>query len=91
MMREPDAEFYGYQLMRATGCRSGTIYGNLAKLMEKGWLESRWEDVRPTDAKRPARRLYKLTPTGVKLAKTTLEEFRLSLGEDFLREDLRWA
>ncbi|MGW5284454.1 PadR family transcriptional regulator [Streptomyces collinus] len=51
---------YGYELMGITGFPSGKLYPILARLESAGWLETRWEDVDPAEARRPRRRLYRI-------------------------------
>ena len=59
-----DADHYGLAIGSATRLPSGTIHPILARLEGLDWLSSRWEDVDPTDAGRPRRRLYRLTESG---------------------------
>lgn len=59
-------EHYGLELMGATGLPSGSIYPALRLLEVRGWISSRWEAVDPADVGRSARRLYRLTPDGLK-------------------------
>src|SRR6266571_2124430 len=49
---------YGLELMRLTGQPSGTLYPNLAKFEEAGWLVGGKEDIDPHAEGRPARRFY---------------------------------
>jgi DNA-binding PadR family transcriptional regulator len=53
---------YGYDLSRETGLASGTLYPILARLADRGLLETRWEDDPPEG--RPRRHLYRLTAHG---------------------------
>lgn len=62
---------YGYELMKAAGLSSGTLYPLLARLTDDGWLESRWEDSEFPG--KPPRQLYRLTPTGRLQARYALE------------------
>jgi DNA-binding PadR family transcriptional regulator len=64
MLEAPDASWYGLELARKTGIKTGTIYPVLARLERAGWLESAFETVDPAIEKRPRRRLYKLTGVG---------------------------
>jgi DNA-binding PadR family transcriptional regulator len=41
----------------------GGLYKALHRLEEAGYVESEWEDVDPTEVKRPRRRIYKITGT----------------------------
>src|ERR1700733_3076249 len=61
---DPTRQWYGLELMRASELKSGTVYPALARLEKAGWLESSWEEIDPSKAKRPLRRLYKLTARG---------------------------
>ena len=69
---DPGRELYGIEIGLAAGLRSGTVYPILARLEGVGWVESRWEDVDPVDAGRPARRYYRLTPSGAEHAREAL-------------------
>jgi PadR family transcriptional regulator PadR len=53
---------HGYDISRVTGLAAGTLYPILARLTERGMLESRWEDEPPTG--RPRRHLYRLSAEG---------------------------
>jgi DNA-binding PadR family transcriptional regulator len=67
-LEDPAEPQYGFDLMRATGLASGTLYVMLARLQRAGWLSSQQEDVDPVATGRPARRLYRLTPDGAQAA-----------------------
>jgi PadR family transcriptional regulator, regulatory protein PadR len=58
---------YGYDLMKATDIKSGTLYPALMRLEEKGLMESRWSE--PQNDGRPPRHIYRLTDAGLKLAR----------------------
>jgi PadR family transcriptional regulator PadR len=64
---------YGFELMQLTKQPSGTAYPILATLERAGWIESRQEDVDPSKAGRPRRRIYAITPDGEALATAKLE------------------
>src|SRR4051812_24871421 len=64
MLDRPADPWYGLELARRADLKSGTVYPALARLERVGWLQSEWEDVDPAIAKRPRRRLYRLTPSG---------------------------
>jgi PadR family transcriptional regulator PadR len=53
----PASERYGYDLIRETGLKAGSLYPVLIRLADRGLTESRWE---PGQG-RPARQLYRLT------------------------------
>lgn len=59
LLDDPDADFYGYQLMKATGYDSGTLYDVLKRLVDVGWLTA---DERPQTTERRQRRHYRWTP-----------------------------
>ncbi|MEO3814128.1 helix-turn-helix transcriptional regulator [Sphaerisporangium sp. B11E5] len=65
---------YGLEICAAAGLQPGTIHPILARLEGIGWLESRWEDLDPHEAKRPRRRYYQLTPDGLEQARVALAE-----------------
>jgi DNA-binding PadR family transcriptional regulator len=57
---------YGRSIVDETGLTNGTVYPALARLENLGLIRSTWEDLRLARAsKRPARRYYDLTPSGV--------------------------
>ena len=58
----PEQWRYGYDLSRETGLASGTLYPILARLADRGLLETRWENDPPEG--RPRRHLYRLTAQG---------------------------
>ncbi|HVN12018.1 MAG TPA: helix-turn-helix transcriptional regulator [Kineosporiaceae bacterium] len=72
LLEDPQREIYGRELGEAAGLPSGTIHPILARLEGMGWLESRWEDIDPSAAGRPARRYYRLTPDGAVRARDAL-------------------
>jgi PadR family transcriptional regulator PadR len=53
---------HGYDLLKQTGLKSGTLYPILARLQRGGWLEQRWE--KSSGAGRPPRHLYRLSRKG---------------------------
>jgi DNA-binding PadR family transcriptional regulator len=63
---QPQAWRYGYDLMKETGLRSGTLYPLLIRLSDQGLLDSEW---RPAEsAGRPPRHAYRLTRAGLAAA-----------------------
>ncbi|MGV9310214.1 PadR family transcriptional regulator [Nonomuraea sp. NPDC004354] len=78
----PDREFYGLELMNATGLASGTVYPILGRLEGLGWVESRHEDpgvgIRE---KRPTRRYYRLTPDGLESGRAAIARAHRSRGQ----------
>lgn len=69
---EATRERYGSDIGAEAGLASGTVHPILARLEGIGWLESRWEDIDPRVAGRPARRYYRLTESGAVSAPTAL-------------------
>lgn len=60
---------YGYDISRDTGLKSGTLYPILMRMADRKLLETSWETTEPG---KPPRHLYRLTPTGLKLAREHL-------------------
>ena len=64
-----EPEFHGFGAAEALGeaglggrlLGHGTLYKALGRLEDQGLLESRWEDVDPSEVGRPRRRLYRVT------------------------------
>jgi PadR family transcriptional regulator, regulatory protein PadR len=73
-LADPAEDRYGLSLMRATGLRSGTLYPVLQRLQDAGWVRAEWERIDPSAQGRPARRYYRLTPSGVEQARFALAE-----------------
>lgn len=56
---------YGFEIMRATGLPSGTVYPLLRRLEAAGHLSSSWEDAETAHEEgRPPRRYYSATAEG---------------------------
>lgn len=64
---------HGYDIAKATGLQSGTLYPILARLEHRGYLDSKW--LESTQAGRPPRHAYRLTAAGVAFARETVKEF----------------
>lgn len=58
---------HGYDLARAAGIKSGTLYPLLIRLEAQGYLEAEWQAPEPG---RPPRHAYRLTRNGVELARS---------------------
>lgn len=58
---------HGYDLCRRGQVKSGTLYPLLIRLEEQGYLEAQWQA--PAEAGRPPRHAYRLTVTGLALAR----------------------
>jgi DNA-binding MarR family transcriptional regulator len=70
MLQAPDQNHWGFEIMKKTGLKSGTLYPLLARLETAGWVESDWET--QTDPGRPRRRYYRLTGVGARSARIEL-------------------
>jgi DNA-binding PadR family transcriptional regulator len=64
---------YGYELSRETGLKSGTLYPILIRLEKYAMLEACWV---ATEDGVPPRHTYRLTPSGLELARAKLAEAR---------------
>ena len=78
-MENPSRPRYGLELAKRTGLKSGTVYPALGRLEQQGWLTSEVEDVDPTLAKRPARRIYTLTNAGMAGATAAARRYQAAL------------
>jgi PadR family transcriptional regulator, regulatory protein PadR len=58
---------HGYELARVAGVKSGTLYPLLIRLEAQGHLEAEWQQ--PAEGVRPPRHAYRLTASGVQLAR----------------------
>ena len=58
---------HGYELTRAADVKSGTLYPLLIRLEGQGYLEAEWQP--PSQGGRPPRHAYRLTASGVQLAR----------------------
>ena len=67
LLTQPQAWRHGYDLSKATGLQSGTLYPLLIRLSDQGLLESDWRA--PLQPGRPARHAYRLTAAGADLAR----------------------
>lgn len=71
MLDAPTEETYGFQLTKATGLPSGSVYPILRRLEDQGLVKTRREAIDP-DSPRPRYRVYyRLTGEGQRLARTT--------------------
>lgn len=68
---------YGFDVMDATSLPSGTVYPILSRLERAGFIRAHWEEAAAArEEKRPARRYYKVTPTGVEVLEEMIERYR---------------
>ncbi len=80
-----DGEFHGFLIAKEVGDLNkarmlvghGTLYKALGRLHASGLLTSRWEDdAVAAEARRPRRRLYKLTALGERAARTSTAQIQ---------------
>jgi PadR family transcriptional regulator, regulatory protein PadR len=69
-LEDPAAPRYGYDLMKAAGLKSGTLYPMLSRLEHEKLVTSGWETPRH-QGERP-RRYYRLTGEGIPAARLEL-------------------
>src|SRR5438093_11011461 len=69
---EPAHWRHGYEIAKATGLKSGTLYPILTRLADRGLMEACWEEEQP--AGRPRRHLYRLTADGLAQAGAALAQ-----------------
>jgi PadR family transcriptional regulator, regulatory protein PadR len=68
---------YGFDVIDQTGLPSGSVYPALSRLERDGYVKSDWEDTIEAHAeKRPARRYYRLTASGVRALEQAVEQYR---------------
>ena len=65
----------GADVQKRCAIASGTLYPILLRLESAGWFVSRWENIDPSSAGRPRRRLYRLTPNGLTRASEVFASF----------------
>ena len=65
----------GVDVRKATGLSTGTLYPILLRFEEAGWLTSKWENVDPSEAGRPRKRLYRISSSGCVKAREVLASF----------------
>ena len=73
-LTDPAAPRYGYDLMKAAGLPSGTLYPMLARLEDQKLVSSAWETPQ-AGGERP-RRYYQLTGEGIRVARLELAQVR---------------
>lgn len=72
---EPNREWYGLEMVQATGLATGTVYPIITRLEQARWIASRWEtpaEQAEDGQPRPRRRYYQLTEEGAENARLAL-------------------
>ncbi len=81
---QADAEgraVHGWAIMNDTKWPGPTVYGVLDRLEDCQWITGEWEDQNPKSGK-PRRRLYRLTPEGLRELHDLVAERRPSALEN---------
>jgi PadR family transcriptional regulator PadR len=76
MLEEPGRSWYGLELAEAGEIGSATIYAALTRMERAGLLRASWETGTPSQLGRPQRRLYTLTPEGIRAGGEALANYR---------------
>src|SRR5208282_1602351 len=71
-LADPADPRYGYDLMKAAGLKSGTLYPLLGRLEDEKLVTSAWETPQQ-DGQRP-RKYYRLTGEGIRVARLELAQ-----------------
>ena len=58
---------HGYEIMHRVGIKSGTLYPILIRLADQQFVEAEWQESRVPG--RPPRQVYRLTASGLELAR----------------------
>ena len=74
LMSDSRKAWSGSQIAPVAGLKSGTLYPALLRMQRSGCLTCRWEDIDPSEAGRPRRRLYALTGEGERVARQIASE-----------------
>lgn len=80
LLNRKQGKIYGYEILKETGLKSGSLYPILARLEKRGWVKSDWAPPDETSPQRPRRRYYHLTKDGEKQAWQVVKD----LQEDFV-------
>ena len=71
---------YGFDIIDRTGLPSGTVYPALSRLERDGYVKSSWEDERRAHKDgRPARRYYRVTASGVRVLRESVDYYHALL------------
>ena len=82
LLEQPREWRYGYDLSKATGLKSGTLYPILMRLDEQGLVESGWRE--SDQPGRPPRHIYRLSRKGLRFAEQQSSE----IGQEILNKPL---
>jgi DNA-binding MarR family transcriptional regulator len=73
----PNDSFAGSDIAKVTKILSGVMYPMLMRLERARWLHSKWEGVDASSLGRPRKRLYRITPTGLRKTRAAFAELGL--------------
>jgi PadR family transcriptional regulator PadR len=79
-LEHPQERLAGSDILKQTGMLSGTLYPILMRLERASWLESEWEQLKPSEIGRPRKRLYRLRAHGYNKANAALAELGVPHG-----------
>lgn len=71
LSERPQQWRHGYDLIKQTGLLSGTLYPLLIRMTDQGLVEAEWRE--PAQPGRPARHAYRLTASGLALARASAQ------------------
>ena len=67
---------HGFDIIDASGLKSGTVYPILRRLEDAGMLRARWEPAADArEAQRPPRRYYQITGAGTQALSSATDRF----------------
>ncbi len=67
---------HGFDIIDASGLKSGTVYPILRRLEDAGMLRARWESIADArDAQRPPRRYYQMTGAGAQALRDATQRY----------------
>ena len=72
LLEDPLTWRHGYEISKATGLKPGTLYPLLMRLADLQYLASEWKQ--PEQQGRPPRHVYRLTGSGIELAREVARE-----------------
>ena len=76
----PQEGLTGADIWKQTKLLSGTLYPILMRLERTGLLESRWEQLDPSESGPPKKRLYRLTGVGYNETRAALGDLGVPMG-----------
>jgi PadR family transcriptional regulator PadR len=79
LLDAPSEQFYGLEIVRASGVGVGTAYAILRRLEDEGLIDGSWEDSSPSAEGRPRRRYYRLNSAGKRVAIAETDQQQIAL------------